>query len=65
MDKKIKAQNRFKNTKNNTTLETLIKKDTIYKKNSWANNKFQKIFKELNITLASINKFNIKNLSLT
>ena len=44
--KKIKAQNRLKNIKNNTTLETLIKK----------------IFKEFNITLAPINKFNIKNL---
>ena len=32
VDKKIKAQNRLKNIKNNTTLETLTKKDTIYKK---------------------------------
>ena len=28
----------------------------------WANNKFQKIFKDFNITLAPINKCNIKNL---
>ena len=65
MDKKIKAQNRLKNIKNNTTLETLTKMDTIYKKfthHPWAKNKFQKIFKELNITLAPINKYNIKNL---
>ena len=32
VDKKIKAQNRLKNIKNNITLETLTKKDTIYKK---------------------------------
>jgi len=46
-------------------LETLTKKDTSYKKftyHPWANNKFQKLFKEFNITLAPINKFNIKNL---
>ena len=65
--KKIKAQNRLKNIKNNTILETLTKKDTIYKKFTylpWANNKFQKIFKEFNITLAPINKFNIKKREL-
>ena len=54
--KKTKAQNRLKNIKNNTTLETLTKKDTSYKKFTypWANNNFQKIFKEFNITLAPI-----------
>ena len=49
VDKKIKAQNRLKNIKNNTTLETLTKKDTIYKKftyHPWANNKFQKCIKK-------------------
>ena len=46
-------------------METLTKKDTIYKKftyHPWANNKFQKILKDFNITLAPINKCNIKNL---
>jgi hypothetical protein len=63
-DKKIKAQNRIKNIKNNTTLEKLTKKGTFTKNftyHPWANNKFQKIFKEFNITLAPFNKFNIKN----
>ena len=63
-DKKIKAQNRIKNIKNNTTLEKLTKKGTFTKNftyHPWANNKFQKIFKEFNIILAPINKFNIKN----
>ena len=32
VDKKIKAQYRLKNIKNNTTLEILTKKDTSYKK---------------------------------
>ena len=55
----------IKNIKNNTTLETLTKKDIIYKKFTyypWVKNKYQKIFKDSTITLASINKSNIKNL---
>ena len=63
MDKETRAKNRLKKIKINTTLETLTKKDTIYKKftyHPWANNKFQKVFKEFNITLAPINKFNMK-----
>ena len=58
VDKKFKVQKRLKSIKNNTTLETLTKKDTIYKKftyPTWANNKFQKIFKDFNITLTPIN----------
>ena len=54
VDKKIKAQNRFKHIKNNTTLETLTKKDTIYKKITYqplANNKFQKCIKKGSISL--------------
>jgi hypothetical protein len=46
-------------------LETLTKKDIIYKKFSyhpWANNKFQNMFKDLNITWTPINECNIKNL---
>ena len=45
--------------------KTLTKKDIIYKKftyHPWAKNKFLKIFKDFNITLAPINKYNIKNL---
>ena len=44
-------------------METLIIKDTIYKNFSYhysTNNKFQKIFKGFNITLAPINECNIK-----
>ena len=46
-------------------METLTKKDTTYKKftyHRWANKKFQKIFKDFNITLVPTNKYNIKNL---
>ena len=53
------------NIKDITTLETITEKDTSYKKftyHPWANQKFKKIFKEFNITLAPINKCNIINL---
>ena len=59
VDKKISVQKRLNNIKNNTTLETLIKKDTTCKKctyHPWANKKFQKIFKDFNITLVPTNK---------
>ena len=50
--------------KNNTTLQTLwiplTKKKITY--NPWVNNKFQKILKDFNITLALINKCNNKKL---
>ena len=49
-------------------VETITEEDTSYKKftfHPWANQKFQKIFKEFNITVAPINEYNIKNLIKT
>ena len=46
----------IKKIKKNTTLETLTRKDSIY------NKKFQKIFKDFDIIWAPLNKCDVKNL---
>lgn len=67
VDKKIETFKKQKQIKTITTLAS-EKEKTIFKKftfHPWATQKFQKIFKEYNISLSAYNKYSIKNLTNT